>query len=145
MIFSDEQTLYLAHGLNMGFGVYIHKYTHDVVRLPEYALRETDGLSNEVKEEKEMVERNADKYVRLEPMDLNELFKAMEGFLRTVEDVAVQQKMLSALRSKEAYKRLRDVISDDVDQKAWSLFRTRHQQELVKQQLVCMFNNEIRN
>ena len=142
-ILSDEQVLDISQDLDIGFMVYVHRQTGEIIKFPKGIEDEyMDEEENLWAKDMEKVEKNADDYVCLRPMESHESFGVMEGFAETVEDASIRKKLLSALNNRKPFRGFRDILDNDGNIDDWYAFKMKSEQARLKQELEYAFDDE---
>ena len=131
---SPEKINEIAEEIDSGFRCYIDRSTGNFISIPkDYDLDDTGAWDNDVKE----IERNANKYLEIEPMSSKDTFNMMELFIDSIESGRkIKFELIEAIRKPKPFRHFRSVIDASATiRESWFDFKKKKLIDHVKRRL----------
>ena len=132
----------IADTLEMGFTCYFNKDTNRLIAIPgevDIYLDEDDDELYEFEpwyEDAKIIKASPDSFIQVDAMPSNESFRIMEGFIETVDDENLQQKLLRAIQMRKPFAHFNEEIHEAGEERErWFAFKRERMIEYVKEQL----------
>lgn len=131
----QETVQEIADHLGMGFRVFLHRETWELVTYPN----EDKSASFEPsmwKKEIQAIRKERDKYHEIEGMEPHDAFRVMEDFIATITDLPLKNRLSRAIEQKRPFTHFRAQIDrSGVYRERWFQFRDQKLKEWVQEQL----------
>ncbi|WP_121355708.1 UPF0158 family protein [Flavisolibacter nicotianae] len=131
----QETVQEIADHLGMGFRVFLHRETWELVTYPnedKSASFEPSMWKKEIK----AVRKERDKYHEIEGMEPHDSFRIMEDFIATVNDLPLKDRLLRAIEQKKFFAHFKGHIDhSSVYRERWFQFRDQKMMVWVQEQL----------
>lgn len=132
---SKEDIKEIADQLDMGFCVFLHKETHEMIFVPDmdqFSEMDPEGWEEEFSK----LKKGRKKYVEIERMDSNDFYHIMIDFANQVTDTSIRNTLLEALERKKPFRNFKGVVDNSGDyREEWFAFKNRRNIEWVEDQL----------
>jgi Uncharacterised protein family (UPF0158) len=128
----------IAQDLDAGMKCYYHLETGETVATPDDS--HFDEFDDELLEElMEEVEKAPEKYLVFEPMDSQQSFRLMEGFVENIADKNTSLRFQDAIAFRKPFQNFKQLLGAYPElREQWFVYKDQEHVEWVKEQLEAM-------
>ena len=144
MKLSQKQTDDIAQTLDMGLVCYIHKETGEVKEMQTEESAEIGGVEKEWREEMEVIEKERDKWVLIEPMLSRDSFRIMSDFAEMeVRNRNLQGRLAEALNRSRPFANFKRIVDNSDMREEWFAFKRKRYEAWVRREIRGDFEFDI--
>jgi len=123
----------IAGDLEVGFLVYVHKETGELLTIPEEAL--DDDPDKMWVEQKRQLKKNRKSYLPFKRLDAQQTFRIMAAFTDTIQDMGFARRLQNALEGHKPFAAFKSIIHNSGDyREQWFRFFSQQNFEWVRVQ-----------
>jgi hypothetical protein len=142
MELSKEQIKEVAEFLDCGMICYIHKNTKEIKSIIDLNQPYTEHCEEEATELEE-IERNLDKYIKIEKMSSRESFQIMEDFIDKVSNNRIRERLINALNRSRPFRNFKNEVDYNEEiRQHWFKFKAYKYQDWVINELKYLQREE---
>ncbi len=143
MKLSQKQTDDIAQTLDMGLVCYIHKETGEVKEMQTEESAEIGGVEKEWREEMQVIEKEIDKWVLIEPMMSRDSFRIMSDFVEMeVRNQNLRGRLAEALNRSRPFANFKRIVDNSDMREDWFAFKQKKYEAWVRHELRHSFEFE---
>ena len=139
---TDNKINEIYQDLDCGMICYYNPLTEEIKSHPDFdsnIFAEEEMWEDVVNE----IDVNRDKYIRFEPMATNEYFKMMEGFIDSIDNLRLKERLINALNKPKPFRNFKYEIDNSGDyRQRWFDYKEQKYCELIKYQIDALNFNE---
>lgn len=142
IIVTDKKINEIYQDLDCGMICYYNPLTEEIKSLPDF--------NSNIFAEEEMwkdvlieIDANRDKFIRFEPMESNEFFRMMEGFIDSIDNLRLKERLIHALNGRNPFRNFKYEIDNSGEyRQIWFDYKEQTYCELIKDQIDALNFNE---
>jgi len=135
MKLSQKQIYDIAQTLDTGLLCYIHKKTGEVRDMITDEMAEMGGVEEEHRADMEVIEKEPDKWVLIEPMMSRDAFSIMEDFADQVGNRGLQKRLIGTLNGRRPFANFKNAVDNSDEREDWFEFKQKGYEAWVRREL----------